>query len=332
MALRVFKHARAALEAVRGTNLAPTRGIPFTEGTHDQKVETIYPEEYRNSYFIHYIGDAGTETNAIEMSGNLAFAHASWLGNVAIKAIASGTGAGADKTWTFIPTGTVDDLKTATIQFGYSDNIGATRPAWELGYCLGDSLELTWDKAPGTPGVTYNVRLVSPEAATQISAFTGVGTYTTENGGAVKAVATAVTIDSSTIGSTADNDVLNVTWRYDLKSVNLYTLNNTTAAQDTLRPNAPEWTATVRRYYRNDTENDAYVAKTLRKIRVRTLGPSLGGGTYKVDLELYGKYTDRAWAEVDGLGVEEYTLGQIFDSGAATDFQMVVVNDQSTIT
>ncbi len=332
MALRAFKSLRAGLETTRGTNVAPTRGIQFTEGTHNQDVETIYPEELRNSYFGHYSGDAGTETNSFELGGSMGFSSLIEQANLHIKAVASGTGAGADKTWTFLPTGTTDDLKTATLQFGYSDGIGATRPAWEVGYCIGNELTLAWDKSPGQPGATWRSTLLSAEAATQISAFTGVGTYTAENGGLVKAVNTAVFIDTATLGATADNDVLSIEWVLQSGPVNLYTLNNTAAAQDTLRPNPWDWEARIRRYYRNDTEVDAYVAKTLRKIRVRTLGPVLGGSNYKIDLELYGKYTARTWAEVDGLGVEEFTLKPVFDATATTHFQLVLVNDQATWT
>jgi len=332
MALRVFKNMRAGLETTRGTNVVPTRGIPFTEGTHNQDVETIYPEELRGSYFAHYAGDAGTETNSFEFSGNMGYAYLiEWL-NLHVMALASGTGAGADKTWTFLPASASDTLKTATIQFGYSDGIGATRPAWEVGFCIGNELTLSWDKSPGSPGATFRSTLLSAEAATQITAFTGVGTYTAENGGLVKAINTAVTIDATTIGTTTDNDVLSVEWTLNSGPVNLYTLNNTAAAQDVLRPNPWAWTARVRRYYRNDTEVDAYVAKTIRKIRVRTQGPVLGGSFYKIDLDLYGKYTGRTWAEVDGLGIEEFTLEGVYDTTLTADFQVVVVNDQTAWT
>lgn len=333
MALRVFKTMRAGLESTRGTNLAPTRGIPFSEGSHEQDIELIYPEELRNSYHVNYAGDPGTETNSLEINGPVGYNGLIWWANLHLKALASGTGAGADKTWTFLPSATTDDLKTATVQFGYGDNIGATRPAWELGYCIGDELTLRWDKSPGTPGVTFNSKLVTPESAIQISAFTGSGTYTTETDGLAKAKQTAVSIDTATIGTTPDNDILSVEWTLNDGSVNLYTLNNTANAQDTLRPNPWAWTAKIRRYYRNDTEIDSYVAKTLRKVRVATIGSVIGSGNFKVQLDLYGKYQGpRRIVEVDGLGIEEYTLVPIYDTTATTSFQLVVVNDQATIT
>lgn len=334
MALKVMKHMRAGLEAARGTGVAMTRGIPFSTGFHDQTIELIYPEQLRQSYHVNYEGVAGTETNSFEFEGPVGYNNLPWWLNLHVKAVASGTGAGANKTWAFTPASASDDLKTATIQYGYADNIGASVPAWSCAYVIGDELTLSWDKSPGNPGVTFRSRLVSPLGATQISAFSGTGTYTAETDGLAKANGTKVYMDASTIGTTADDDILSVEWTLQDRTVNLYTLNGTSAAEDTFRPEGWAWQARIRRYFRNDTEIDAYVAKTLRKVRVRTTGSSLGTGNYQITLDLYGKYNgdSRRIAEVDGLGIEEYTLVPIYDATATTSFSVEVVNDQSAIT
>jgi len=332
MALRIMSHARAGLEATRGTGVPPTRGIPFTEATHTQTFDHIAPEELRQSYFGHYTADVGTERNSFELSGIAGFWNLVWLANVHIKAVASGTGAGADKTWAFVPTSATDDLRTATIEYGYADNIGATRPAWSVAGCIGDTLALNFDKSPGQSGVTFRSTLLSFKAAAQISAFTGAGTYTAENGGLVKASATQVYIDSATIGTTADNDVLSVNWELQSGPQILYTLNNSTAGVEIVRPNPWSWTARIRRYYRNNTELNARTAGTVRKIRVRTLGPVLGASNYRLDLDLYGKYSARTLSTADGLGVEEFTLSPVYDATAATHFSLTLINDQASIT
>lgn len=331
MALRIMSHARAGLETTRGTAAAPTRGIPFTEGTHTQAFDHIAPEELRQSLFGHYTADVGTESNSFEFSGVAGYWALVFWGNLHMKAVASGSGAGADKTWNFLPAST-DDLKTATIEYGFADNIGATRPAWSVAGCIGNTFSLNVDKAPGQSGVTFRSTLLSFKPATQISAFTGVGTYTAENGGLVKASATQVFIDSATIGTTADNDVLSVSWELQSGPQVLYTLNNTTAGVEILRPSPWTWTARIRRYYRNNTELNARIAGTVRKVRVRTLGPVLGGSNYRLDLDLYGKYSDRALSIADNIGVEEFTLSPVYDAAAATHFAMTLVNDQAAIT
>lgn len=331
MALRPFLTMRAGLESTRGTNVAPTRGIPFTEGEHDEDIDFIYPEELRNSLYAHYVADVGTETNALTASGNVGFNILVWWLNLHIDAQASGVGAGADKTWTF-KGATTDLLKTATIQLGYNDNIGATRPAVELGYCIGNVLTLSWNKTPGQSGVTFTSELMTPEAVTQISAFTGVGTYTAEAGGLVKASSTGVTIDTTTIGTTTDNDFLSLEWTINSGLSLLHTLNNSTAAQDALRTEPWSWTATVRRYYRNDNEWDARRAGTIRKLRLTTTGPPLGGSNYKVQLDLYGKWSARKLATGEGFGIEELTMQPVYDTTFLGDHQVIVVNDQASIT
>lgn len=329
MSLRAFKSARAGLETTRGTAVTPTRLVYLTDGTHNQEVATIRPEELRNSYFGFYRAAAGNETNSLDFADYMTYTDLIWYSNVHIKAVASGTGAGADKTWTFTPSAATDDLKSATIQFGYSDGIGATQPAVELRYCLGEEFTLSFDKS--SEGLnTISSRLITPKAATQISAFTGVLSDRTRE--LATAAQTRVYIDASTIGTTSDNDVTSVSWTLTNGFVNLQTLNNTSAAQDTFRPNPRRWTATITRYYRNDTEWDAYVNKTVRKIRVRALGPTLGASNYKVDLDLYGVYTARTETEVDGLGMEQFTLEPVYDTTATTDFSLVVVNADATIT
>lgn len=330
MPLHTFKHLRAGLEATRGTGVAMTRGIEFTSAEHKQTIDTIYPEEIRNSYEAHYAAAAGAEVNTIECEYPLDFDAMAWWGNLHLKAIPTPTGAGADRTYTFVPTLTTDDQKSATIQLGYSDTIGASNPAVSLTYVLGDVLNINWNKAPGSPGVTCRSTLISPKAATQITAFTGTGTYTTSE--LAKASATVVTIDAATIGTTADNDIVSADWTYTSGYQNLYTLNNTNAAQDTFRPNPLSWELKLTRFIRNDNEWDRYVDKAKRKIRVKTTGSVLGGSFYSVQLDCYGVLADRSTSESDGLGMEELTYKPLYDTTFAGTTQLIVVCDLTTMT
>jgi hypothetical protein len=330
MPVHTFKTLRAGLETTRGTGVAMTRGIEFTTADHKQNIDTIYPEELRNSYEAHYAATAGAETNTIDVEYPLDFDAMAWWGNLHIKAVPTPTGAGADRTWTFVPTLTSDDQKSATVQLGYTDNIGATSPAVSIPYVIGDVLNINWNKSPGSPGVMCKSSLVSPKAASQISAFTGTGTYTTSE--LAKAQATVVTIDPTTIGTTTDNDIVTADWTYTSGFVNLYTLNNTTAAQDTFRPNPLQWELKLTRYIRNDNEWDRYVDKAKRKIRIKTTGSVLGGSFYSVQLDCYGTLFDRSVSETDGLGMEELTYRPLYDTSFGGTTQLIVVNDLTTIT
>jgi hypothetical protein len=327
VALKVFKSARAALESVRGTDLTPTRLLYFSEGFHQQEVQTIRPLTLRNSYFAYLSAAAGTETNTLDWSGALSYEQVIWLLNTHVKTVASGTGAGSDKTWTFLPTSGSDDIKSAALQLAYADAISVA--GVKLNYLLGDELTIKWDKG-GDGTVEWSSKMVTPKAATQITAFTGSLTDTTLT--LLSTNTTRVYIDSATIGTTADDYWTDVEFTLTNGYQNLYTLNNTAAAQDTFRPGPRMWKLTGSRYYQSKTEWDAYTAKTKRKVRIKTTGPVLGGSNYSLTLDLYGVWTEMNWEEADDLGMQKFTLEPVYDSTATTDFQFVVVNADASIT
>lgn len=329
MAVQTLLSARAGLETVRNTPVVPTRLLYFENGSHDQKVATLRPSEKRASFVESFRSYAGIERDGLSFSGDGTFDDLIWWANVTFKAVASGTGAGADKTWLFVPTHTSDDVKSATVQFGYTDSIGATRPAWEVPGCLGEEFKLTWKKGET---LQYDATLMSAKGATQKSAFDGAlsDRVTTSALG----VGTQVKIDTATIGATADADVMDVEFSYKNGWKYLDTLNNTAVAQEILRTEPKSWELALTRYYRNDTELDAMIAKTVRKIRVETVGPTLGGSNYRVRLDLYGVYDGDRYekAEVDGIGVEKFVLVGQYDTTATTDFSLEVVNATAALT
>lgn len=328
MALQVFTSARAALEATRGTDLTPTRLIYGESFTHDHEVATIRPEERRNSYEGFYSAAAGPERSALEISGRVSYDDLIWHANLFYKAVASGTGAGADKTWTFTPTNTSDDVKTATIQLGYSDTI-ATAPGIKLNYCMGDTFNLHFEKNDDG-AATFSSRFMSAKALTQITAFTGALSDRTVT--LASCNNTVVYIDAATIGTTADSKVVSVDYTLNLNPVAFYALDGTTAAASIERPNVRTWSATITRQYNAATEFTAYQNKTVRKVRVRTTGPTLGASNYKIDLDMYGVWTSRSWSDVDGIITEQLTLEPVFDTTTSTSTSLVVVNATASIT
>jgi len=332
VALKMMKSARAALEGSRGSDTAPTLGLEFDEAFHQQEVQTLRPLTVRGSYFGYRSAAAGTETNTLEMNGPLGYDMGIWLANTHIKAVASGTGGAADKTWSFVPTSASDDIKSASIQIGYSDGIGSGQPAAKILSCLGDELSVKWDKT-GDGAVTFTSRMVSPLAAAQITAFTGAAAAI---GSAYIASSstTAVTIDTSTIGSTADTQWTDLTWTLNNGFQNLYTLNNSTAATATYRGGPRVWKLEGSRYYQAKTEWDAYIAKTPRKVRIKSTGIVIPttAATYTFQLDLYGVYTAMTWSETDDLGFQQFTLEPIYDTGASTDFGLTIISALAAIT
>lgn len=328
MSLLVFQSARAALEAVRGTDLTPTRIIYGETFTLDNDVATIRPEEQRNSYEGFFSAVPGPERNAITITGRASYDDLIWHANHFFKGVASGTGAGADKTWTFTPANAADDVKTSTIQLGYSDTI-ATTPGVKLNYCMGDTFNLHFEKNDDG-AATFSSRFLSAKALAQITAFTGSLSDRTVT--PVSCNNTVVYIDTATIGTTLDSAVTAVDFNLQLQPVPFYALDGTTAAQAVYRPKHRLWSATITRQFNAATEFTAYQAKTVRKVRVRTTGPVLGSTAYKVDLDLYGVWTARSYTDVDGIVTEQLTLEQLFDTTTSTSCSLVVVNSTAAIT
>jgi hypothetical protein len=326
---KIWTHARADIEATRGAGGTPDLKVIFDELTHEQSIDTIYPTRLSGSYEDHYDAVAGTQTNRIVATGLVDFNQMILWGNVFFKGLTTGVGAGADKTYAFLPNATTDDLKTLMMQVGMTDSLSATQPGWQIPYLVGQEFKLGYSKAPGSPGITFSSTLISPASATDITAFTGAAPEPTLQ--LASHINTQVTIDSSTLGSTVDNFVTTIDFTLTNNWVSLYSLNNTANAQDTFRPNAVSWNAVITRYWANDTEYEAWKIKTPRKIRIRTLGAVLGASNYKIDLELYGVYTGRTWTEVDGLRMEQLTLSPRYDTTAATSKNLTVVGSLATI-
>jgi hypothetical protein len=329
VALDVFHSARAGLETVRGTGVTPTRLIYFETGTFEEDVATIKPDEHRASYNPNFSAAAGPVRNAINMTGRVSFDDLIWWANLYFKAVAAGVGGAADKTWTFLPDSTTDTVKTATIQMGFADTI-ATTPAIEQQYVMGETLTLHFEKNDDG-AVTFDARMLGGEAPTQITAFTGsLSDRTTIP---ASAVGTTIYADqASAIGTTVDTGFVSLDFRLNLGPVLFYTLNGSNGPSGVYRPTWRRWEATLIRQFTSDLYWDDYQDKTVQKIRARTLGPSLGGSNYKIDLDLYGVVTSRRLEDVDGIITENLTLGQIYDTTATADHLLTVVNATAAIT
>jgi hypothetical protein len=325
----VFSSVRAALEATRGTGVNPTRYLEFTDFTPTHDTMLIRPRESRASLFGHYRAAAGRTTGGVSFSGNLSYNQLAWLGETFIKAVGTGVGAGADKTYAYTPASATDDVKSATIEYGFDTSLSAGTPGFRQVYCLGRELNITWDKG-SQDGVTFSADFTSPSGASQITSFGGTPTQIAST--AMSPNNTAITIDAATIGTTADLYAPSLSWTLTNGFTDLNTLNNTSGAQATFRTGEWAWTAELTRYYVNDNEQDRFVDKAVRKIRVVNTGPALGGSTYRAQLDLYGVIENATWDRSDGLVMETLTYVPVYDSTAATHFALTVVTAEASIT
>jgi hypothetical protein len=326
--MTVFTSARAALESTRGTDLTPTRIIYGESFALDHTVATIRPEELRASYEGFYQAAAGPERSVVTIAGRVSYDDLIWYGNLFWKAVASGTGASADKTWTFLPTNTSDDVKTCTLQLGDSAALG-TSPGVKLNYGMGDTFNIHYEKNDDG-AATFSAQILFAKALTQLTAFTGsLSDRTTVP---VSCNNTVVKIDTTTIGTTTDSAVTTVDFTLNNNPVPFYALDGTLAAAAVYRPKHRMWKAEITRQYSNATEFSAYIAKTVRKVRVVTTGAALGGTAYSVTQDLYGVWTDRKYSQVDDIVTEVLTLEPVYDTTSTSSTSLTVVNATSSIT
>lgn len=327
MTARTLYSLRGALESARGTNLTPTRLLYVNTFTPLQEIGTIRPEEQRASYVPSFRAYPGIERDSLELGGDFQFDQGAFWLNLALDAVASGTGAGSDKTYAFVPNLTADDLKSATLQYGYTDGIGASKPALELGYCMIDTYRLSWRK---DQPLMWSASILSPEGATQISAFTGALSDTTQVTALAKDL--SIFIDTTTLGSTQDSNIVEADWEWRNHLVRFESLNGTSVGTSLDRPAARDWTLTLKRKYVNDTERDLYITKGERKVRLRNLGPALGGSTYKLDVDLYGVIDTLVQDDYQGIGTETMVVLPLYNSGASADSAVNLVNSLAAIT
>jgi hypothetical protein len=321
--LQVFTSARAALEVTRGTDLTPTRLIYAEEFALEHTVATIRPTELRGSYEGVFSASPGPEMSRVTMSGRVSYDDLPWHLNHFYLGILSPTGSGP-YVYTFTPANTTDNVKTHTLQLGYADVIGATAPGVKLNYGFGDEFNIHYEKNDDG-AVTFSSKFLYAKALTQLTAFTGalsdrVVTLASANN-------TTVTIDTTTIGTTSDPAVIAVDFTMNLGPVPLYTLDGTLAASGVYRPNHRTWKAEITRQYSSATEFSAYVAKTVRKVRVTTTT----GASAIIRHDMYGTWTNRSYSDVDGIITEVLTLEPIFDVTTSTSSSFVVTNGVATM-
>jgi hypothetical protein len=322
--MTVFTSARAALEATRGTAITPTRILYAESFDLEHNVATIRPETLRGSYEGFTSAAAGPELSRVTMQGRLSYEDFTWHANMFYKALAAASsGAPPNAVWTFLPTNTADDVKSHCLQLGDSAAI-ATSPGVSLAYGMGEELNLHFEKnADGA--VTFSAKYLYAKPLTQITAFTGALSDHTES--LISANNTVVKIDTTTIGTTSDSAVTAVDFTLTMGPVPFYALDGTLAAQAVYRPHHRTWKAEITRQYNAATEFTAYVAKTVRKVRVLTTQ-----STNILQLDMYGVWTDRKYSQVDDIVTEVLTLEPVYDTTSTSSQNVVLTNNLATMT
>ena len=313
---------RGALESVKGTDLTPTRILyPSSVPKVKRDVGSIVISPLRGSFRPNRAVYPGLDTTTMTVEGTAFYDELAFWLSLAVKGGLSGTGATADKSWAFTPSNATDDLKSATLQWG----VPGAATLWKLNYLMATALTLKYKK---DAAVEYSIDLVTPKAPIDIAAVTGSLTDLTHV--AALGTTTAVYIDTTTIGSTADPNVVEAEFSIDNGLVVTKALNATGTGIEIARPNPVKWELKLTRLFQTATERTAAWAKTERKIRILATGPTLGSSAYGLTIDMWGFIDGIEEADVDGIGAEKLTILPLEDT--AKDFQVTLVNSLASIT
>jgi hypothetical protein len=346
-ALVNLESLRGALEVAEGDATTPTRLLYPGKGggiTIAQNVETIRDERAWNKGTSTANIYPGMQDVAVRLSNwAVTYEDVGWWLSL-LCASGSGTPTTVDTTAfsrTFTPHQTNFTVgsagtRSAHIQFSTSDFIG-TR-GWSVPGLVIEDLELIMKKrASGTDtGALLNATLRTASAATNITSFTGSLSDRAQTH--VLGQQFKTYFDASTMGSTADANITEVTLRVNRPASFHDGMDNTALHSSMHRANG--WTSqlSIVRKFSDATELDAYMgsnfAKTTRKVRTIAEGAVVGATTAKNTLrvDFVGKYTDKSeygGQNVDGIWYQNLTLDGIYDSTLTADYEIFTQNSIS---
>ena len=222
------------------------------------------------------------------------------------------------------PTGTTDDLKTATFE------VGLDTQAYSLPHGLLDKFTLAFK--PDAPIEMTADWLFAQQTTTTFTSTPNPPTYGNEIGSGQNGRFEAW-IDSSTIGTTTVKCLeAQFAYQNNWQQVWVSTGSNWPSVAER-KPYTAELSMTL--VFDATTEYDAFRANTLRKARIRVSGGTITDSSpslrESVTLDWYGYWTDAPVVEQDGLYVVKTKGSYVADPTTRVPFAITVVNDQKTI-
>lgn len=318
------------LETTRGTAIAATRVLPILSGTMTEHYEEVRIVEQRASLIEGYYAPVRVKTWVeIEMEVAPTWEDLLWYAQIGLKGNATqGTAlapsvvlATVDR-YTFGPAAASGVTQSATLEVGDDTQAfivtGATIDRFEFGWSLGGP-------------ATLKIHFMAFKAVngSYTGALTAQGTEII-NGSVAKAY-----IDDATIGSTIRTAPSDFTFSIDNKIRLFYAPDGTTIATDFYHyePRSVHAESTIR--HTSDTENAAFKAQTLRKIRTVIEGSTIAGSTGSVPRKLtwdwYGYWSEAPFTDADGLQAQRFAGDSVYNATATNDWSVIVDTDTASI-
>lgn len=320
--VRIFTYANIAKETTRGTPVAPTRKL-YAAGTWDEQLGLNFHEgENRGTRTRITRATQTTEDVAVAMDfaegvayDELPYAFAALSGGD------TGTGAGADKTWTM----TVAQA-AANNPDSFTLDVGDDVQNWRLQYVMWTTIRL----AAARGGLTTMQLDGFAQRAIKTAKATPANNQAVKIAGSLWTLKFASSIAGLGAASVQSNFLLDwsldvttgLRWRH-YQDGNLYGSQHVeTDIEGTLSLTVESTALAVSEIY------DKWKAQTVDYVRLKATGPALGGSNYSAQIDLPIIWDDPGPldGEDEGINLYNVTARLAYDDTSAASIAPVFVN------
>lgn len=329
---QLFTHFQLGKESTAGTAVAATRQL-YPDGTGHWGLDRMRTR--------HDSGSRGTRTNVTHVtqqgvSLRIPFRTAPDVGVAfdeliypfcQLKGGVTGSGADADKTWTFTPSQT-----GANSQESFTIEVGDDTQNYEAAYCQASD----WTLSAGVDDLTqlemnWFGRTSTKSTKTSVSANDGVkipGYLWTVKFATAQSGLDAASVQSNLlVGWSLNMQTGLVPRKY--QDGNAYFSQTVEAAplRGTLTMQVESTSTAVSQFY------DKAAADTIDFIRLKATGPSLGSSAYSAQIDMCVSYDDPEviGAETEGVNLYNVTAHLMYDATWANSIVGTIVNTLSAI-
>lgn len=327
-----FESITGAIEVTRGTAIANPTFFLNMPGTLTPTNEIFYPPDNLGT-LADYSRSAVMQQGAeLEAEGGLDPDTMHILASLAVKGSATITtpgGGTVTRLWTFAPTMTADDLKSAT--FWWGDPAWASGKVFKGAYGMLTELSIASGDA-GKDGSTQSIK-----GFTKFPTTPAPPTYPAKaNGPMIVASNLQLWIDTATIGTTAvTGRVISAEHTIPTGVVQKRVATGTGVALDFDHVGRQKRHAETKLVLElvDSTQYDQWAAASTLKVRTRHNGPVIEGALYYyVEMDIYGKMSGLSWGDLEGTNrTVELTILSEYDATAGYDFALKVQNTKTAL-
>jgi hypothetical protein len=328
-----LRRLQAAQEVTKGTSVAATRALIVDSAAFDLAPVIYNPMQDIGLLANRHPGIEVQRAIGFSIDADLSFEDLPYWLNMALKKVTTGTGAGADKTWTFAPAaGGADDFMTFTFETRHSD--GSNNLDRKYNYCMATKLTISGGLADA-PKVK-----IEGFAKDEVS-----GAIT----GAISLPAAFTIPPSQMFKLTSDSSFANLGttpitgqmygWTIEIDTglfPKFYDDGALTMSRHGRRTRQMTLTLTL------DQEASAGFSEAIRTrltsralsyLRLQALGPALGGSNYTARFE--GAFSVESVSPAGDHESEDFVTVKLiskYDTTGAQDIRAVVVNADAALT